>query len=676
MRKSAVFPVILVMAVILLAAAGDSASPKPGLFPAEGPRAVETIKISEGAGGSSRYPAVGENKDGDRLAIFRGPDDVYWYSYSQVAGIWTVAAPIPGQPALKNFLMADIEADSTGRFHCVWEGTDSAAMYASYFEGTWTTPARIQTLDPHEYGVSVAVRSNDEVVVTDTERLTSPDLTKDVFISLKGTGETEFQEAINLTGDVPSSSQAWSAVDAYDHIWTVYKDEWDPGPPETLGISLLHVDEANAVVEKLAVSDTSGWSFWPQVAVNDADKVMTVWAYSQSGDYWSRLYDPMTGTMSSLVPLNIGLSTNPWCTFFSRLVAHGPDFYAAAIDRSRTLFLLKYDEAASQWNRVAQISDRAVETFDLYAGNEAILAVWAGFDEPAEVFATSVAVPPIVSPKPILTIQAGAGGTTVPAPGFYKYDRGKSVRIRAAADYGYRLSHWSEDASGDTAFVTVKMDRDKTVLANFTSVPKPAVDIVLATTVDGSLARKVNTLSWHRNPVNAGIPLREYGIYRKGAGDADGDFQKIGAVRSDTFEYSDAGLPLDRKFVYCLTAIPLNPYDEESDRSAAVSEAGVFPPLAVACRVISNSSLFRIEKINVISWMSNPLNDRAEIERYDIYRKAADAEDAAFQLIASVPSGAVEFQDRKVPLGGRFVYVARAVDAGGSESVNSNPAGD
>jgi len=667
---------VLFIALSLILSGGDAASARPGGTLQEGVAAVETIQISDGQGGNSRYPAVAENEDGDRLIIFRGPDDAYWYSFSQVAGIWSAPAVIPDQPGLNKFLFADIEADSTGRFHCVWEQPLSVAMYASYKNRTWTTPARLPTDDPHEYGVSVGVRSNDEVVVVDTESVSQPSLTKDVFICLKKAADAQFQTSVNVTNESQSSAHAWSAVDDYDHVWIAYKEEWDPNPPEILGISLLHLDETNTLVEKLAVSEPAGWSFWPQVAVNSEDKVMTAWAHAQSNDYWSRLYDPAAGVLSSPASFGTGLSTNPWCTFYLRLAAHGRDFYAAAIDRSRILYLLKYDEAAEQWNRIAQISDRSVETFDLYAGNEAVLIVWGGYDDPADIFVSTVAVPPIVSPKPILTIQAGPGGTTAPGPGFYKYARGKRVSVRAVPDYGYRLSHWSGDASGDAANTVVTMDGDKTIQANFTSVPKPAADLAVTTSVDLSLSRKANALSWNRNPANAGIALSEYGVYRKNAGRPDGDFKKIGAVPADTFAYADAGLPLDQKYAYCLTAVALNPADGESGRSESVTEGSLFPPAAVSCRTVFNSSLFRKEKINIISWEHSPLNEGAAVVQYDIYRKAADRDDSEYQRIASVAGAAAEFQDRKLPLGERYVYAVKSIDTGGAESGMSNPAKD
>ena len=66
-----------------------------------------------------------------------------------------------------------------------------------------------------------------------------------------------------------------------------------------------------------------------------------------------------------------------------------------------------------------------------------------------------------------LTIAAGAGGTTNPVPGTYTYDEGTVVNISATASAGYRFGSWSGDASGSTNPVSVTMNGNKTVTANF-----------------------------------------------------------------------------------------------------------------------------------------------------------------------------------------------------------------
>ena len=66
-----------------------------------------------------------------------------------------------------------------------------------------------------------------------------------------------------------------------------------------------------------------------------------------------------------------------------------------------------------------------------------------------------------------LTIAAGTGGTTSPAAGTYTYDEGETVEISATAEAGYRFDGWSGDASGTDSPVSVLMNGDKTVTANF-----------------------------------------------------------------------------------------------------------------------------------------------------------------------------------------------------------------
>jgi len=785
---------------------------------------VETIKISGDQAGNKRYPGVAENAAGDRLVIFMGHDSAYWYSFCRKGGSWSTPAGIPGQPALDKFLGADVEVDSTGRFHCVWEEPGSVAVYGSFFNGVWTTPFALQNVGGYDMSPSIAVRSNDEVLIGTSQIISAGYLTKDVFLYVKGKTESQFRGPKNLTNDRESSCQAWIAVDANNHLWEVHKSDSpnNPNPAEDLlVIFLTHWDaNNNAVGDWQLVSTNQGWSFWPQVAANSAGKVMTAWPHAQSGDYWSRLYDPATQTLSSPVPLNVGLSTNPWCTFWSKLAAHGEDFYIAAINPARILFLLKYDEQTSQWNRVAQISDTSVQNFDLYSGADKMLVAWGENDDPANVYLTTVEVSSVTTEKQTLTIQTSSGGTTSPSPGSYRYPKGSSVSIRAIPDAGYQLSSWSGDASGNATTVTVTLDRDMTIQANFAGqttliiqagpggttdpspgtyrygkgsrisikaiadaahrfgawsgdafgdanpvtitldrdmtvkanfplqstliiqtgpggttdpspgtyrydtgssisvraiaeagyrlsawwgdafgdanpvaitldrdmtvkanfilipIPKPPLDLALETGLDASQTNKINTLTWHGNPENAGIELKEYWIYRKRANLSDGDFAKIASVSSETFQYMDRGLPLNQKFAYGLTTIPLDSYAKESERSEFVTEISTFPPLAVACKTVVNNSLFRKEKINVISWQANPLNETVTIAQYNIYRKKADQDDSAYKLIASLAGSAVEYQDRNLSFSEKCIYVIRALDSGGNSSGMSNPAGE
>jgi len=727
---------------------GDGSQPRPEQAPI-----IETIKISGGQSGDNRYPGVAENAGGDRLVIFVGPDNTYWYSFCKKGGSWSAPATIPGQPALAKYTCVDVDADSTGRFHCVWEQPQAAAVYGTCLNGVWTTPYKLPLVGGYDMSSVIAMRSDDEVVLVNAHIVSSGYLTKDIFLNLKGKDESQFRSPINMTSDKESSAMPHVAVDLNNHVWVTYKsDLFVPGvTDDILVIYVNHWDANNRFVERIMVSPAEGWGFWPQIAANSENKVMTVWPYSQSGDYWSRLYDPATKTLSALIPLKVGLSTNPWCTFYTKLVARGKDFYAAVLNPGRILFLMKFDAQASQWNQVAQISDRSVQYFDLYSGSDRLLVAWGTSESPADVYLTAVEATTVTTPDPLLTIQAGTGGTTNPSPGSYRHEKDKQVAVKAVANTGYRFSSWTGDASGNTANITVTMDRNKTVKANFTSipaktltiqtsaggttepspgtyqhdegskvnlkaipndgyrfmnwtgdasgeaasitvtmdlnrtvkanfafipVPKPPLDPVLATGLDASQTGKINTLAWRSNPENAGLELKEHWIYRKRANLPDSDFVKIGAAASGTLQYTDSGLPLNQKFAYMVTTIPKDPYGKESGCSEAVTEINAFAPLAAACKTVANSSLFRTEKINVISWGPNPLNEPITVAQYNIYRKKSGQPDSDFKLIGTVAGVVVEYQDRRLSFSESYVYVIRTVDSGGFESGNSNPAGE
>jgi len=69
-----------------------------------------------------------------------------------------------------------------------------------------------------------------------------------------------------------------------------------------------------------------------------------------------------------------------------------------------------------------------------------------------------------------LTVASGDNGTTDPAPGSYPYNSGTEVTIEAKPDSGYNFSNWSGDASGTTNPITITMDSDKSITANFSAI--------------------------------------------------------------------------------------------------------------------------------------------------------------------------------------------------------------
>ncbi len=66
-----------------------------------------------------------------------------------------------------------------------------------------------------------------------------------------------------------------------------------------------------------------------------------------------------------------------------------------------------------------------------------------------------------------LTIEVVGEGTTDPAPGTHNYTEGEEVPVEAISDDGWYFEGWSGDHHGTEKEITVMMDDDKTLIANF-----------------------------------------------------------------------------------------------------------------------------------------------------------------------------------------------------------------
>jgi len=66
-----------------------------------------------------------------------------------------------------------------------------------------------------------------------------------------------------------------------------------------------------------------------------------------------------------------------------------------------------------------------------------------------------------------LSLSATSGGTTNPPPGTYVYDHATRISIIADPDDEYHFSEWSGDVSGTDNQLSLTMDSDKSIQANF-----------------------------------------------------------------------------------------------------------------------------------------------------------------------------------------------------------------
>jgi len=94
------------------------------------------------------------------------------------------------------------------------------------------------------------------------------------------------------------------------------------------------------------------------------------------------------------------------------------------------------------------------------------------FDTDCDVGDTDV-TSNLLCPIYTLTIFATNGGTTDPSPGDYTHDGGTDVTVDAIPDSGYEFSSWSGDASGTATTITITMDSDKSITANFSAIAPP-----------------------------------------------------------------------------------------------------------------------------------------------------------------------------------------------------------
>lgn len=204
--------------------------------------------------------------------------------------------------------------------------------------------------------------------------------------------------------------------------------------------------------------------------------------------------------------------------------------------------------------------------------------------------------------------------------------------------------------------------------------PEPPLGLSLETSLNQPRTAKINKLKWSSNPNNKDMEIINYKVYRKDYREGDEKFMPVATVSGGTFTFEDLDLPLNKKFTYACTAISKD--DLESDFSKSVTEISVFPPLNISLSTVTNSSLFLDEKINVISWEKNPLNEAIMVSRYILYRKKVGQLDSYYKWLATLNGDTFEYRDRKLPKDEKFSYVLTAVDSNGTESSRSAAAAE
>jgi hypothetical protein len=209
--------------------------------------------------------------------------------------------------------------------------------------------------------------------------------------------------------------------------------------------------------------------------------------------------------------------------------------------------------------------------------------------------------------KPKLTIQAGTGGTTNPSPGDYYYATGAQVQVTAVPDTNYEFVNWSGSISSTQNPVTVTMDSDKTVKANFRLKPK----LTIQSNEFGTTTPSPGVYYYATGTVVqvTAIPYA-YSIFISWSGSATGSTNPV-------------SLTMD------------------SDKSLYAYFRYIYAPIATGRKVL-NRTFSQAEYIDILSWQANPANDGLDITKYRIYQMSG----AMPSLLVELAADQVEYSRR------------------------------
>jgi len=93
----------------------------------------------------------------------------------------------------------------------------------------------------------------------------------------------------------------------------------------------------------------------------------------------------------------------------------------------------------------------------------------------AIIVAIVITRPPPPTPTYTLSVSVSPSGAGAVSPSGGVYDAGVQVTLTASPASGYIFDYWSGSASDTTPTVTITMDSDKSLTANFETAPPDAI---------------------------------------------------------------------------------------------------------------------------------------------------------------------------------------------------------
>jgi hypothetical protein len=166
----------------------------------------------------------------------------------------------------------------------------------------------------------------------------------------------------------------------------------------------------------------------------------------------------------------------------------------------------------------------------------------------------------------VLILGATSGGTIEPKAGLYKRAPGTQMTITAAPDSNHSFLGWSGDASGTANPLTVTVNRDLFIRAEFLRNLFVPLEFKGRKEENRSLlfVEYFNVLTWRPNPSNdSAAPYRLYLV--------EGTTQRlVASLSSGVLEYRERGVDKDKTYTYRLVAVDPETNQDGPDATVTV----------------------------------------------------------------------------------------------------------
>ncbi|HEC81561.1 MAG TPA: carboxypeptidase regulatory-like domain-containing protein, partial [Thermoplasmatales archaeon] len=175
------------------------------------------------------------------------------------------------------------------------------------------------------------------------------------------------------------------------------------------------------------------------------------------------------------------------------------------------------------------------------------------------------------------SVNPSEGGYIEPPGG--SYEAGTQVTVTAYAYDGYVFDHWSGDVNGNNPTIQITMNSDKTIVAHFTEITTPVVDVEITRPVTGylyikdahSLPRLIKNKAFIIGPITINVSAESpHGIKRV-------DFYLDGEyLSSDTIYPYEYRLNIRSITTHNITVVA---YDWEDNSATDYVLAFIFNPI-------------------------------------------------------------------------------------------------